>query len=339
MQAITERGNDICDLCKNCRKLSITDGENNSISATYDKCSTWLRTTSFSDADSICSSEVSEKSETTISSEDSEGYGEDYTSGNKEIRVYGDVDNEHQLDLLFQSSVNTYRNVTISKSKNVHLGNVTYINGPVYINQTANIVNNQTIINHYTNSDTLDIQPPRIVNRRGWLAQPPFAEYEDRKEPAKFVIIAHSATEDATTQSDNILLVRLIQQFHIESRKWNDIGYNFLIGSDGNVYEGRGWTARGAHTYGFNQYSLGIAFVGTFINKLPPKVALNHAKQLIAYGVKIGAIAPDYQLLAHNQCSTTLSPGEMLVEEIKKWKNWNGKITVQNPPPEVIKED
>lgn len=118
-----------------------------------------------------------------------------------------------QHELIFRSSVNTYRNVTITKSKNVHLGNVTYINGPVYINQTANIVNKQTIINQYINNNNLgkkkniyicrfkfriltfricftDVKPPRIVDRRGWLAQPPLTEPEERKKPAKYVIIS-----------------------------------------------------------------------------------------------------------------------------------------------------
>ncbi len=33
-------------------------------------------------------------------------------------------------------------------------------------------------------------------------------------------------------------------------RKYCDIGYNFLIGGDGNVYEGRGWDRQGSHTIG-----------------------------------------------------------------------------------------
>jgi hypothetical protein len=35
-------------------------------------------------------------------------------------------------------------------------------------------------------------------------------------------------------------------------RQYCDIGYSFLIGGDGNVYEGRGWDRLGAHTEGFN---------------------------------------------------------------------------------------
>lgn len=38
--------------------------------------------------------------------------------------------------------------------------------------------------------------------------------------------------------------------------------YNFLVGGDGLIYEGRGWGKKGAHTFGFNSQSVGIAFIG-----------------------------------------------------------------------------
>lgn len=94
MEEIKNRDDEeaICDLCKNCRKLSIiADSENDSGNGSYEKCSKWLRTTSFSDGESVCSSEISDRSDTTKLSEDSEGYGDEYTSGNREIRLYGDV--------------------------------------------------------------------------------------------------------------------------------------------------------------------------------------------------------------------------------------------------------
>ena len=44
--------------------------------------------------------------------------------------------------------------------------------------------------------------------------------------------------------------VRKIQDFHMgPGRNWWDIGYNFLIGEDGRIYEGRGFDAQGAHWY------------------------------------------------------------------------------------------
>lgn len=43
---------------------------------------------------------------------------------------------------------------------------------------------------------------------------------------------------------------------------------SFLIGSDGNVYEGAGWHKVGAHTRGYNTRSMGVALIGNFQSTL-----------------------------------------------------------------------
>lgn len=113
-----------------------------------------------------------------------------------------------------------------------------------------------------------------------------------------------------------------LQCFHIESRGWNDIAYNFLIGCDGNVYEGRGWQAVGAHTMGYNKIALGIGFIGCFMRELPTKDALNMCRNLLARGVEEGHIDADYRLICHCQCNSTESPGRRLYEEIQTWPHF-----------------
>ena len=51
-----------------------------------------------------------------------------------------------------------------------------------------------------------------------------------------------------------------IQDYHMDDRDWWDIGYNFLIGQDGRIYEGRGFTVQGAHCSGWNTQTLGNNF-------------------------------------------------------------------------------
>lgn len=57
--------------------------------------------------------------------------------------------------------------------------------------------------------------------------------------------------------------VREIQNYHMNVRGYNDIGYNYLIMPSGRVYIGRGGHVQGAHTYGHNN-DCGIAFVGNY---------------------------------------------------------------------------
>lgn len=165
-----------------------------------------------------------------------------------------------------------------------------------------------------------------MIRRVQWLAQPPTGIINNLTLPVSIVIIQHSATESCETQAKCVFLTRNIQTFHIEGQKWSDIGYNFLIGGDGAVYEGRGWTKEGAHTYSYNSVSLGIAFIGTYIEEAPPPIMLNTFDQLIEYGIKLKYLTSDYKILAHRQLIATESPGQAFFEEIKKWPHWSQNI-------------
>uniref|UniRef100_A0A2M4AEU7 Putative peptidoglycan recognition protein long class n=2 Tax=Anopheles triannulatus TaxID=58253 RepID=A0A2M4AEU7_9DIPT len=183
-----------------------------------------------------------------------------------------------------------------------------------------------------------DPKPLRLVTRTEWLAQPPREELTDLKLPVNNVIIAHTATEGCTTQSKCMFQVKLIQDFHImpESRNFSDIAYQFLVGGDGNAYEGRGWTKQGAHTKGFNVDSICIAFVGTFIKNKPPIAQLSAAQQLIKMGLDNNYIAHNFSLYGHRQLAPFESPGQALYDIIKSWPHWSDKLGSNHwtPPPD-----
>ncbi|KZC08445.1 Peptidoglycan-recognition protein LE, partial [Dufourea novaeangliae] len=162
----------------------------------------------------------------------------------------------------------------------------------------------------------------RFIERNEWGAQPPSEPLTKMKLPVPYVIISHTATEICSTQSECTLHVRFAQTFHIESRGWSDIAYNFLVGGDGYVYVGRSWDYMGAHAFGFNNISIGISFIGTFNTVIPRESQLFVAKRLIELGVDKGKIASDYKLLGHRQISRTLSPGDALYKVIQTWPHW-----------------
>ncbi|KAL0902373.1 hypothetical protein ABMA27_000260 [Loxostege sticticalis] len=183
---------------------------------------------------------------------------------------------------------------------------------------------NNSVEKNKVKADPLLISPNhlRIVSRTDWLAQPVESELDKIRQPVPWVVITHTATEGCYYQSECVLRVRLIQMFHIESKKWDDIGYNFLVAGDGSAYFGRGWEYIGAHTLGYNRYSIGIAFIGTFNTETPPKKQIEACQKLIKLGVQLGKIAKDYKLFAHRQLTSTLSPGDKLYEIIKEWPHF-----------------
>ncbi|XP_050074555.1 peptidoglycan-recognition protein LE-like isoform X2 [Anopheles maculipalpis] len=174
-----------------------------------------------------------------------------------------------------------------------------------------------------------DPRPLRMVTRTEWLAQPPREDLTDLKLPVHNVIIAHTATEACTTQTKCMYQVKLIQEFHADpnSRNFSDIAYQFLVGGDGNAYEGRGWTKQGAHTKGYNVDSICIAFIGTFIVAPPPIAQLSAAKQLIQLGLQGNYLASNYSLYGHRQLAPFESPGKALFDIIKTWPHWSSKLS------------
>ncbi|XP_058061157.1 peptidoglycan-recognition protein LE-like isoform X6 [Anopheles bellator] len=163
-----------------------------------------------------------------------------------------------------------------------------------------------------------DPKPLRLVTRTEWLAQPPREVLTDLKLPVNNVIIAHTATEGCTTQLACIANVKYIQTLHMDSNKFSDIGYNFLIGGDGKVYEGRGWNKVGAHLKDYNTISEGIAFIGNYETiDHPTDAQMNQLSKLIQNGTEEGKIAVDYKLYGASQLKATLSPGKFLMEKLK----------------------
>jgi hypothetical protein len=84
------------------------------------------------------------------------------------------------------------------------------------------------------------------------------------------IIIHCSATRPEWMAGKTIYeKVNEIRRWHVEDRKWSDIGYAALIGPFGAIAKGRDldrdgdvWEEIGAHTRGRNTRSIGICLIG-----------------------------------------------------------------------------
>jgi uncharacterized protein with LGFP repeats len=111
------------------------------------------------------------------------------------------------------------------------------------------------------------IQPPSIITRGEWLADESIVRAGPQlTDRLGFVVVHHTGGRVDYEPRESAAIVRAIHAYHVLARGWNDIGYNFLVDTHGQVFEGRaGGIDRnvvGAHALGFNQASVGIALIG-----------------------------------------------------------------------------
>ncbi|XP_018561260.1 peptidoglycan-recognition protein 2 [Anoplophora glabripennis] len=164
---------------------------------------------------------------------------------------------------------------------------------------------------------------PTIITREEWNATDPKIKENLKEDPPPYVVVHHSVTNTCKTTADCKALMRSVQDYHMNTNDWEDIGYNFLIGNDGNIYEGRGWGIHGAHAIPYNSRSLGICLIGNFEDNKPQNNQLKALKKLIECSVEENKLTTDYRLIGHSQATATLCPGKYLFEEIKTWSHFD----------------
>lgn len=69
-----------------------------------------------------------------------------------------------------------------------------------------------------------------------------------------------------------------IEAIHLD-KGWAGVGYNFMVGQDGVIYEGRGWSLVGAHCPGHNRTGIGI-YVAVGGDQKPTAEALHAVREL-----------------------------------------------------------
>lgn len=79
----------------------------------------------------------------------------------------------------------------------------------------------------------------KIISREGWNATKAKTKLEDFKLSINRFIIAHTATRECYNKTECIKIIKEIQRKQMEPpQNFDDIEFNFLIGGDGNIYEG-----------------------------------------------------------------------------------------------------
>ncbi|WP_413229119.1 peptidoglycan recognition family protein [Actinomadura citrea] len=136
-------------------------------------------------------------------------------------------------------------------------------------------------------------------------------------------MVHHTASANATDHSlEHALgLSRTIQNFHMDTNGWDDIGQQLTISRGGHLMEGRNRTleaigagthAVGAHTLGQNDHTIGIENEGTYTTVKPTgalwaKLVSTCARLCDVYGPE-----PHAAIVGHRDHNATACPGDAL---------------------------
>ena len=170
------------------------------------------------------------------------------------------------------------------------------------------------------------------VTRSGWGARS--RNCSNRHTPTRLTI-HHTATPNNDSLSMPARM-RQIQAFHINDRNYCDIGYHFLIGQDGRVYQGRPENHVGAHALGANTNNVGISFIGTYASRAPSGDMMAAAARIMramadTYGITLNRT----QVKGHRQVGSTDTdcPGAALYGQLQSLVDLARASSSLQPPP------
>ncbi len=95
------------------------------------------------------------------------------------------------------------------------------------------------------------------------------------------LIVHHSAGGNSSNNYPGV--VAYYWDLHVNTNGWSDIGYNWLIDPNGQIYEGRGSGNTGAHFSCLNSGTLGICLIGDYRSTQPSTNSLQALSDLLLY--------------------------------------------------------
>ncbi len=161
---------------------------------------------------------------------------------------------------------------------------------------------------------------PTIISRAAWGADESLMTWTPEYRTIRKFVVHHTATSNGDL--DPAATVRAIYYYHAVTRGWGDIGYNYLIDTQGRIYEGRsgGEGVVGGHAKQYAWGSIGISLIGDYDQVDVPTAMQNALVELMAWKGNLHFVDPtgrgyfiDQDLpnvMAHRDGAQTTCPGK-----------------------------
>lgn len=190
---------------------------------------------------------------------------------------------------------------------------------------------------------------PTIYSRAQWGAD----ESIRNKSALRYGTVSagfvhHTVNANDYTEAQVPGILRSIYAYHVKSRGWSDIGYNFLVDRFGRIWEGRyGGVDKnvvGAHTLGYNDYAFAMSAIGNFDVVQPPDVMLRAYGSLFAWKLALNGVNPastaqqvgkkTFQAInGHRDAGSTACPGKYLYAQLPTIRAYAVEAAPAAPTP------
>ena len=161
---------------------------------------------------------------------------------------------------------------------------------------------------------------PPVVTRQQWNARKPKSGYTAQKIEK---IVLHHSWAPTQAQYKGSATIRGIQNYHMDDPNtgWMDIGYHFLIGPDGLIYEGRPEGAVGAHCPP-NTNMVGICVIGNYdpnADQVNAKIETSLVN-LLSWLSSTYGVDPKSCYFGHRNFSSKSCPGDMVCNRLSYYQ-------------------
>lgn len=185
---------------------------------------------------------------------------------------------------------------------------------------------------------------PQVYSRAQWGADESLVQNPPVVGQVKGAVVHHTAGNNGYAAADVPAILRGIYSYHVLSRGWPDIGYNFLVDRFGRIWEGRaGGIDRaivGAHAAGVNSQTFGISVMGNYDVTGASAESMNAVAQLLAWKLALHGVRPNATfvlngvvrptVLGHRDVGQTACPGRYIYPRLAELRQsataWQGEL-------------
>jgi hypothetical protein len=171
---------------------------------------------------------------------------------------------------------------------------------------------------------------PTILPRSAWGARAPTC----RSLTSPYRMVVHHTASPTNDPSPAEVQLRQTQAYHMDSRGYCDVAYNFLMSRDARVWEGRGDGVLGGHTLNQNAGNMALCIIGTYTtDTLTPQQACAAAGWMAWQSTRHGIALNRTNIKGHREWGSTACPGNTVFAQLDALVNQAATTCAGVTPP------